>query len=334
MEKKSKDCYKIYHPDRCDPLVRAGNMGELKMRALKRADYPGQKIPEAVLPGILSIGYWDAKVIQNWGLNWHRNEGIELTFLHSGSLHFSTKKDQFNLDSGSLTVTRPWQPHKVGNPNVTVGKLSWLILDLDVHQPHQKWKWPDWIILSEEDLHSLTLILRQNECQVWHSNKRIRECFNELDYCLDYLESGIQHSKFNILINNLFLEILCLFKKGKMEMDDSSTLNLHTVGIFLKHLQMNYEELWTLNTMAENCGIGKTSLSKYFKQLTNMTPMDYLINLRLDAAAKELCNNHGKPISSLSYECGFSSSQYFSTVFKKRFKYIPSEYAALHKESK
>ncbi len=331
-KKGSKDFNTIYKPDRCDPLIRAVDSGDLLMSALRREDYPGLEIPDNILNGVLSMGYWDAKSDQKWGLDWHRNEGIELTYLESGNLCFSTEKDRFNLAPGNFTITKPWQLHKVGDPKVTIGRLHWLIIDVEVRQPHQSWKWPDWIILSEQDLDYLTLILRQNDSPVWNSNKKMQGCFKELGYCLDRCEFEIPHSKFNILINDLLLEMLCLFNQGKVELDESLILNLRTVEIFLNHLKSDYEKNWTLDEMVEHCGIGKTSHSKYCKQLTNMTPIDYLINVRLDAAAKKLSYAQSKNISEIGYDCGFSTSQYFATVFKNRFKCTPREYAVLHQD--
>ena len=43
---------------------------------------------DSELPKVKSLAYWDAHELQDWGLGWHRNEGIELTFLESGSLDF------------------------------------------------------------------------------------------------------------------------------------------------------------------------------------------------------------------------------------------------------
>ncbi len=322
-----KPISKIYQPDRCEPLELAADSGQIQMKALRRFDYPGVDLPDAVLPGVYSIGYWDAKIDQNWGLDWHRNEGIEFTFLASGNLSFSTKKETFELGSGDITITRPWQPHKLGNPNVTAGKLFWIIIDVEVKQPHQDWKWPDWIILSKEDLNYLTKVLRQNEMPVWKSNKNVQNYIMELGHCLNMLSNGeILHSKFNILINQLFLELLNIFKKGEVELDESLIVNKRTVAIFLNYLLTNFERQWTLDDMAEYCGLGITSLSKYCKQLTNMTPVNYLIKIRLEAAAKILEKNSSKNVSEVCYDCGFSSTQYFATVFKKRYKVTPSDY--------
>lgn len=326
MKGRDKDFDKIYKPDRCDPLIEAANTGQLNVKGLSRYNYPGQELPDSVLPGIYSIGYWDAKTDQNWGLDWHRNEGIEFTFLESGSLYFSTQKEQFNLDPGSFTITRPWQLHRVGAPNVTIGKLYWLIIDVGVKQPHQSWEWPSWIILAKEDLDYLTKILRQNDVRVWKTDKKLNQCFMELGKCLDNSISEIPQSKLCILINDLLLEMLCLFKKGHMELDESLIQNLKTVEVFLEFLRSDFEKLWTLEEMAEHCGLGKTSLLKYCKQLTNMSPVNYLINVRLDAAVKLLSRKDLTNVTSVCYECGFSSSQYFATTFKKRYHCTPSEY--------
>src|SRR5215218_6494646 len=114
---------KIHHPDSCDPLIKAVDKGVIKLAALKRFNYPGKEFPNHVLPGVNSLGYWNAKVKQSWGLDWHRNEGIEFTFLASGNLTFSLGDKEYFLKSGDLTITRPWQPHKVGSPYIGISKL-------------------------------------------------------------------------------------------------------------------------------------------------------------------------------------------------------------------
>lgn len=335
VKKKSKqtDLYKTYQPDRCEPLERAASSGQLKMKALRRADYPGLDLPDNVLPSVYSIGYWDAKMNQNWGLDWHRNEGIEFSFLASGNITFSRSEKQYELVSGDFTIMRPWQLHKLGSSNVTISKLYWIIIDVGVRQPHQDWKWPDWIILAKEDLDFLTKVLRQNEIPVWKTNKKIRNNFIELGKCLDNCDTTIPHSKLNILINELLLELVDLFKKGNVFLDESLIINKRTVAIFLNHLEADFRRYWSLENMAEHCGLGMTSLSKYCKELTNMSPSNYLIKLRLEAAAKQLKCDESQSISEVCYDCGFSSSRYFATAFKKRYKCSPSKYKLKFKEN-
>jgi AraC family L-rhamnose operon regulatory protein RhaS len=53
--------------------------GEVELVALAGSDYPGSPMPDNWLNGVGTIGYWDAPLPQSWGLDWHRNEGIEFT---------------------------------------------------------------------------------------------------------------------------------------------------------------------------------------------------------------------------------------------------------------
>ncbi|MCK5677688.1 MAG: AraC family transcriptional regulator, partial [Flavobacteriaceae bacterium] len=64
----------VYHADTCLPLVDAVKREKLKFKALARYTYPGDRLTEETL-GLSSIGYWDAIEPQDWGLDWHRNEG-------------------------------------------------------------------------------------------------------------------------------------------------------------------------------------------------------------------------------------------------------------------
>ena len=62
------------------------------------------------MPGIKTIGFWDARKDQDWMLGWHRNEGIEIT-LEQGSLGFMWTI--MNTACNDITITRPWQRHRV-----------------------------------------------------------------------------------------------------------------------------------------------------------------------------------------------------------------------------
>ena len=68
----------INYPDSCDSLAKAWNSGQVELQALVRGNYPGYSLNENELKGIKSIDYWNSEKNHNWGLDWHRNKGIEL----------------------------------------------------------------------------------------------------------------------------------------------------------------------------------------------------------------------------------------------------------------
>jgi AraC family L-rhamnose operon regulatory protein RhaS len=72
--------------------------------------------------------------------------------------------------------------------------------------------------------------------------------------------------------------------------------------------------------------LGVTQFSKHCYQLTNCTPVNYLNKLRLLKARKLIGENQGNTITSIAYDCGFSSNQYFTKVFKAHFKETPQQF--------
>jgi len=314
-----------YHADTCIPLVEAVGRKKLKFNALARHTYPGNRLTEDTI-GLNSIGYWDANEPQDWGLDWHRNEGIEIHFLESGSMPYSQENQTLELLPNNLTVTRPWEVHKVGGPIIGMGKFYWIILDLNVRRPHQNWSWPDWIILAPKDLEKLTNILRQNEKFCWKADKRILDCFQRIGKAVDSDNQGSNASKIRLLVNNLLLFILDLVAVEEVQLDEKLMDSSRSVQLFLKELNVNLSENWTVEKMAKSSGVGLTRFTFHCRQLTNLTPMKYLMLKRLEMSKQLLLEHPEMNISDVAYQCGFSTSQYFATMFKKQEKCTPVAY--------
>jgi len=280
-----------------------------------------------MLPGVRSVGYWNADHDQDWRLPEHRNEGIELTYLETGHLAFCAEGHSFELDAGDLTVTRPWQPHSVGNPFVHAGKLHWLILDVGVRQPHQPWKWPDWLVLSPNDIRELTDMLRHNEQPVWPGTAEVGHCFKEIGRMVEKRgESSTLASRMAIHVNELFLCLLEMLRQQSVPRKPELATAERTVKMFLASLPSCVADPWTLDAMAEHTGLKRTRFAHYCRKLTNRTPMQFLNDLRV-AKAKELIKTASRRnLTEIGLECGFATSQYFATVFRRVTGKTPREY--------
>lgn len=315
----------VFYADTCLPLVDAYKRDKIKFKALARYSYPGNRLTDDT-KGLSSIGYWDADEPQDWGLDWHRNEGIEIHFLESGSMPYAQGDEEFILEPNNFTITRPWEEHKVGQPQIGMGKFYWVIIDLNVRRPHQTWEWPEWIILNPKDLFRLTKIIRQNEKAVWKGNKAMRACFQEIAVAVDSDIAGSNASKIRLLVNQLLIILLDIVDQEEMELNESLTDSSHSVKLFLNELDGQLGEAWTIEKMASTAGVGLTRFTHHCKQITNLTPMRYLMIKRIELAKKLLREQNELTATEIAYSCGFGSSQYFSTVFKKAEKCSPNEY--------
>ena len=311
---------KTYVADRCEDLVEAQKANKLELHALVRAGYPGTPMLNKELPGVLSVGFWDAAEEQEWGLKRHCNEGIEITYLETGSMAFTVDNKEYPLKSGKLTVTRPWQPHALGNPNIGPGRLHWVILDVGVRQPHQRWQWPDWFVMSREDIKLLTTLLSHNEDHVWQACSDTASCFTEIARTIQNKQDKFQVSRLAVLINQLFLTILNMLDGKSIALAPELTSAQRTVELFLDDLKVDMILLckaWTTVEMAQECSVGATRFTALCKKISNMTPKHYLNYHRIKAASKMLTKKKRLNITEVALSCGFTSSQYFSTVFKE-----------------
>ncbi|NIJ45696.1 AraC family L-rhamnose operon regulatory protein RhaS [Wenyingzhuangia heitensis] len=315
----------VYHADTCLPLTDAHERKKVKFKALARHSYPGDRLDENTL-GLNSIGYWDANTPQDWGLDWHRNEGIEFHFLESGLMPYAQENKEVVLEPNTLTITRPWEAHKVGNPTIGVGKFYWIIIDLGVRRPHQPWIWPEWINITQQDLERLTILLRQNEKSIIKTNHNYKECFHKIGKAVDEDVDNNNASKIRILINQLLLLLLDSLNEEKIVLNESLTDSSRSVKFFLKELDNNISENWTIQSMADSAGVGLTRFTHHCKQITNLTPMQYLAYKRIEKSKHLLLDNKELSVSEIAYMCGFTTSQYFATVFKKHENYTPNEF--------
>lgn len=315
-----------YHADRCEPLVQAVARGEVRLTALVHRGYPGQPLPPRVLPEVATVGFWDAAGTQSWGLDWHRNEGIELTYLARGKTAFLVDQERYVLESGHLTVARPWQEHRVGDPHVGACRLYWLILDVGVRRPDQSWNWPGWLVLAPGDLRRLTTLLRHNEQPVWRANDEIRQCFEKIGTLVEAADPAGVQTRLQLYINELFLALLELLQKKNVVLDAGLTSTRRSVEMFLARLPEHVDHPWTLAEMAEQCGLGRSRFAEYCRQIVNMPPADYLIHCRIEAAKRMLKESPAETVTDIALACGFQTSQYFATVFRQRTGRSPRDF--------
>lgn len=326
---ESKTCYfdlngDVYNADTCSPLEDAAERNDISLEVFARGHYPGYRLSDDELLSVKSVGYWDATKAQSWELEWHRNEGIEICFLEAGRLVFGTQDEEYELQSNSLTITRPWQSHHIGM--VGHSKLHWLIIDAGVSLPHQEWSWPEWIVLNKRDLDELTNILQRNEQPVWNSDENMRRCFSKIGAVIRNRENERYDTKIKIYINEILSLLLDMFNQQSIILDEQLVSSKRSVELFLGNLSSQLCSPLTVELMAEYCGLGVTQFSKYCFEITNQSPMKYFNELRLHRAHEMLITMPEKKITDIAYECGFSSNQYFTLIFKKRFNLSPDVY--------
>ncbi|TXK83856.1 AraC family transcriptional regulator [Paenibacillus sp. N3.4] len=94
----------------------------------------------------------------------------------------------------------------------------------------------------------------------------------------------------------------------------------------IHYLSTQYAEPITIELMAESLGYNRAYLSRMFKRHTQVTPVTFLLKLRVDKARLLLRERLELTIEQIASSVGFYDPLYFSKQFRRWYGVSPSEY--------
>lgn len=92
-----------------------------------------------------------------------------------------------------------------------------------------------------------------------------------------------------------------------------------------RYISSNYMNPISSGDIAAAAGFSPNHLSKKFRESAGIGVHEYLVFIRLQHAALDLISTKDS-ITQIALRCGFSDSNYFKDVFKKKYGMTPREY--------
>ena len=154
-----------------------------------------------------------------------------------------------------------------------------------------------------------------------------------------YLEKPFSIKQLHLQITNL-LRLRQTYYERRRNIDKSSSddednrqqfgLNQQDM-LFMEKLQQMVadnmrDEEFSIDMLAEQMNMSRSSFYRKIKALTDMTPVEYLKMRRIEQAAAFL--RQGFRINEVAERVGFTSSSYFAKCFKARFGVLPKDFIA------
>jgi AraC-like DNA-binding protein len=110
---------------------------------------------------------------------------------------------------------------------------------------------------------------------------------------------------------------------------DSEGLRMNDV---YRYTMEHYTEHISLEQIASVAHLTVQAFCRYFKKHTRKTYIRFLNEIRINEACKKMTGSTADSISSVAYECGFSSAVSFNRVFKQVTGVSPSRYMADYRQ--
>lgn len=144
-------------------------------------------------------------------------------------------------------------------------------------------------------------------------------------FSTEYLKAQIR----NLLDNQIRLQ-----NKYAHSADTTTALPVHSKAdrIFIERITEEIithmaEENYTIEDLAQTLAMSRSTFTRKIKAITGQTPGDFICLIRLKKAAEMLSSGCYR-VNEVSMLVGFSSTHYFTNIFKKQFGITPGAYAA------
>ena len=253
-------------------------------------------------------------------ITWHSHASYELLFLLEGSTGYELDGgENVRVDGGSFLVIPPGCRHRGMHD---LRKPAWMVgIIFSMHGENSK----PIPMFSESEFAWLSVRYSGFSRQAYKMGTELKRLVQAI--ALDFSSIALSNVP---LVASLRMNVCSILLESARRLDSDSFTPCSLVPMYLlesatRFMLLNLSESLPVETVAEAVKCSRATLFELFKESTGLTPNDYWQRLRIDRA-QELLLKSEKSITEIALECGFSSSQYFSSVFRKYAGATPSSY--------
>lgn len=130
---------------------------------------------------------------------------------------------------------------------------------------------------------------------------------------------GLERFHVNALLQSMLYELIMEVERGQ------GGAEIDMVEVVTAYIAGHYRQELELKELAELAGCSTRQLQRRFKQEKLVGPMEYVIQLRMESAARMLRHSDA-PIGEIAERTGYRDTYYFSRAFKKYHGVPPQVY--------
>lgn len=241
-------------------------------------------------------------------LKWHYHENsFEFTISTKGAFSFSTQTSSYRFSGGDVFIAFPDEIHGTNNIPVSVGEIYWF--QLDISNPKE------FLFMNEDTAIHMIESLQALPHHVVQANA---EEMRPLIQQAFYLAQRNEEPEFIASYLQLFLHLLIHSannEKFALSPDIGRTLN---------YILDNITEELSLEELAALANLSCSQYKQKFKKQLGISPRHFINQQKIEYS--KLLLLEGMSVTDIAMLLGFTTSSYFSTVFKKYTLYTPTEY--------
>ena len=250
-------------------------------------------------------------------IEWHWHTEFEFVYVETGTVYFGISDKQFALSEGQGVFINSKILHRYfsqGNAIVPNFVLMPYFIAAQDSLIYQKYVLPIMASPMDYQIFSQDIPWQAQALSLMREMMAAQEKASDVELVNSYLIQKIWH----ILFQNTDVEHM-----GKKE--NYSASSQARLQLMMQYIHQKFAYNISLSDIADQAKVSKSTALNLFQRYLGISPVTYLVNYRLQEAAKLLASTE-KKVTVISKDTGFDSVDYFCKAFKKYYKLTPTEY--------
>ncbi len=241
----------------------------------------------------------------------HRHVGmLEICYYDKGRQVFEVESEKYLVRGGDIFLHYPGEKHSSGGSPEEKGRLYWLIVSVPRKRSGA---------FKNDELSYLFSRLLEKRRRHFRGSTLLKNILEDIFTTISNKDDkGINFISIKVKIQLFLLELIACAGRTRKATDNAR------INQVLHFIDENIHEHIGIATLAAKINLSESRFKNFFKEITGLTPGDYIQKKKIDKAIQMIKENPARSLSEIAYGLNFSTPQYFSTVVKKYTGKSPS----------